>query len=67
MDALQTFLNSVVDLGDEFGEYADGTWYAVVINDPDELGQNPTSVGMMLKIAGEPGERVVVNTTTYNR
>lgn len=67
MDALQTFLDQVVELGDEFGEYTDGTWYAVVINDPDELGQNPTSVGVMLKIGGEPGAREIVDTATYNR
>lgn len=67
MDALQVFLQTVVELSDEFGQYEDGTWYDVVPNDPEELGQSRSAIGVMVKIAGEPGSYEVVASTTYNR
>lgn len=67
---LDRFLRKLVELGVPSGTDAEGEWFTVVPNDPDELGQSRSYVGLRIKIAGNTatGEDLhVVDVTTYNR
>jgi hypothetical protein len=63
----QKFLLDVTRLGTPGQTDDEGEWYTLVVNDPEELGQPRTTIGLRLKIAGTPGDLVIRQADAYNR
>lgn len=70
MDNAQRLLELIVNLGAPSGTDSGGEWFTIVPNDPDELGQVPSPIGIRVKVAGNTADGTnlrIVDMTTYNR
>jgi hypothetical protein len=68
MEPTQVFLHHIYELGTPLHTTNDEGWFAVVVNDPDELDHTRSAFGLQVKLRrlGD-GNLEVIDTGVYNR